>query len=172
MTRVSGNYGTGVLPNQKKTEAVPSAAHGKTSSSPSVGRSSAKEPRKGAGVRVCPNRLPGRENASSSANLIAVSTGQDFDTIPAAEIQRDNNIEFPSNNPDVQWRFDENRALKPPCNQPGVQWFVEKVGEPLLGSPLGDLYSFTVKEVGGAGAEVEVKIRGHVPVRRYRRHHA
>lgn len=101
--------------------------------------------------------------------LIAVTTGQDFDTIPAAEIKRDDNIEFPAGNPDVKWHFDENRASRPPCDQPGVQWYVEELGEPMLGSPLGDLYKFTVKEVGGAGADVEVKIRGHVPVRRYRR---
>ena len=101
--------------------------------------------------------------------LIAVKMGQDFDTIPAAEIQRDDSIEFPAGNPDVKWHFDENRASRPPCDQPGVQWYVEELGEPMLGSPLGDLYKFTVKEVGGAGADVEVKIRGHVPVRRYRR---
>ncbi len=102
-------------------------------------------------------------------NFKAVSMGQDFDTIRAEEIRRDDNIEFPANDPDVKWRFDENMASKPPCNEPGVQWYVEELGEPLLGSPLGDLYKFTVKEVGGAGADVEVKIRGHVPVRRYRR---
>ena len=94
---------------------------------------------------------------------------QDYDSIRAEEIRRDDNIEFPSDHPDVKWRFDEDRATKPPCNQPGVQWYVEELGEPILGSPLGDLYKFIVKEVGGAGAEVEVKIRGHVPVRRYRR---
>ena len=104
-------------------------------------------------------------------SLIAVSMGQGFDTIRAEEIRRDDNIEFPSNDPDVKWHFDEDSAAKPRCNQPGVQWYVEELGEPLLGSPLGDLYRFTVKEVGGPGAEVEVKIRGHVPVRRYRRTH-
>ncbi len=102
-------------------------------------------------------------------NLVAVNMGQGFDTIRAEEIRREDNIEFPSDDPDVKWRFDENRATKPPCNQPGVQWYVEELREPLLGSPLGDLHTFIVKEVGGAGAEVEVKIRGHVPVRRYRR---
>ena len=96
---------------------------------------------------------------------------QGYDSIRAEEIQREDNIEFPADHPDVKWRFDENRATKPPCNQPGVQWYVEQLGEPMLGSPLGDLYAFTVKEVGGAGTEVEVKIRGHVPVRRYRRNH-
>lgn len=75
--------------------------------------------------------------------------GQDFDTISAAEIRRDDNIEFPAGNPDVKWHFDENRAARPPCDQPGVQWYVEALGEPILGSPLGDLYTFTVKEVGG-----------------------
>jgi hypothetical protein len=103
------------------------------------------------------------------ANVLAVTMAQDFDIIPAEEIRRNDNIEFPADNPDVRWKFDENRATKPPCNQPGVQWYVEQAGEPMLGSPLGDLYTFTVKEVGGPGADVEVKIRGHVQVRRYRR---
>lgn len=105
----------------------------------------------------------------TTTSLIAVTTGQDFDTISAAEIKRDDNIEFPAGNPEVKWHFDENRAARPPCDQPGVQWYIEALGEPILGSPLGDLYTFTVKEVGGAGADVEVKIRGHVQVRRYRR---
>jgi hypothetical protein len=95
--------------------------------------------------------------------------GQGFDAIRAEEIQRGDNIEFPADHADVKWHFDENSAVKPPCNQPGVQWYVEEIGEPFLGSPLGDLHAFTVKEVGGAGAEVTVKIRAHVPVRRYRR---
>ncbi|OBA84201.1 hypothetical protein A9W99_05195 [Mycobacterium sp. 1164966.3] len=60
--------------------------------------------------------------------------------------------------------------MNPPGNQPGVLWYVEALVGDVLISPLGDLYTFTVKEVG-AGAEVEVKIRGHVPVRRYRRNH-
>jgi hypothetical protein len=101
-------------------------------------------------------------------NLIAVNMDQDYDAIRAEEIQRGDNIEFPANHPDVKWYVDEDRASKPPCNQPGVQWYVEELGDSILGSPLGDLYKFTVKEVG-AGAEVDVQIRGHVPVRRYRR---
>lgn len=49
-------------------------------------------------------------------------------------------------------------------------WYVEELAGDVLVSPLGDLHKFTVKEVG-AGAEVDVQIRGHVPVRRYRRNH-
>jgi len=94
--------------------------------------------------------------------------GQDYDAIPAEEIQRGDNIEFPSNHPDVKWHVEESRASKPPCNQPGVLWYVEELVDSMLGSPLGDLYTFTVKAVG-AGAEVQVKIRGHVPVRRNQR---
>lgn len=100
--------------------------------------------------------------------LEGVTTGQGYDTIRADEIRRNDTIEFPANDPDVKWRVDEGRSSKPPCDQPGVQWYVEQLGEPILGSPLGDLYTFTVKQVG-AGAEVDVRIRGHVPVRRYRR---
>jgi hypothetical protein len=94
--------------------------------------------------------------------------GQDYDAIRAEEIQRGDTIEFPSNHADVKWYVEEGRASKPPCNRPGVVWYVEELVDSMLGSPLGDLYKFSVKEVG-AGAEVEVKVRGHVPVRRY--HH-
>jgi hypothetical protein len=104
------------------------------------------------------------------SSLIAVNMDQDYDAIRAEEIQRGDTIEFPSNHPDVKWYVEEGRASKPPCNQPGVAWYVEELVDSMLGSPLGDLYQFTVKEVG-AGAEVEVKIRGHVPVRRYQRNH-
>ncbi|MEE6176803.1 hypothetical protein [Mycobacterium sp. 050134] len=97
-----------------------------------------------------------------------MTTNQQFDTIRADEIKRGDNIEFPANDPGVKWVVDENRAIKPPCDQPGVLWYVEEESEPLLGSPLGDLYIFTVKEVG-AGAAVEVRVRGHVPVRRSKR---
>lgn len=90
------------------------------------------------------------------------------DAIRAEEIQRGDTIEFPSSHPDVKWYVEEDRASKPPCDQPGVLWYVEELGDSMLGSPLGDLYKFTVKEVG-AGAEVDVQIRGHVPVRRYQR---
>ena len=69
-----------------------------------------------------------------------------------------------------QWHVEEGRASKPPCDQPGVLWYVEELVGSMLGSPLGDLYTFTVKEVG-AGAEVVVKVRCHVPVRRYQRNH-
>ena len=100
--------------------------------------------------------------------VIAVNTDQGSDVIRAEEIQRGDNIEFPANHPDVKWHVEEGRATKPPCNQPGVLWYVEELVSSILGSPLGDLYKFTVKEVG-AGAEVDVQIRGHVPVRRYRR---
>ena len=103
-------------------------------------------------------------------NLIAVNMDQDYDAIRAEEIQRGDNIEFPSNHPDVKWHVEEGRASKPPCNQPGVLWYVEELVGDVLVSPLGDLHKFTVKEVG-AGAEVDVQIRGHVPVRRYRRNH-
>jgi hypothetical protein len=103
-------------------------------------------------------------------NVITVNTDQDYDDIRAEEIHRGDNIEFPSNHPDVKWHVEEGRASKPPCNQPGVLWYVEELVSSILGSPLGDLYKFTVKEVG-AGAEVEVQIRGHVPVRRYQRSH-
>ena len=106
----------------------------------------------------------------STINLIVVNMGQDYDAIRAEEIQRGDNIEFPSNHPDVKWHVEEGRASKPPCNQPGVLWYVEELVNSMLGSPLGDLYKFTVKEVG-AGAEVDVQIRGHVPVRRYQRNH-
>jgi hypothetical protein len=102
-------------------------------------------------------------------NLITVSMDQDYDAIRAEEIQRNDTIEFPANNPDVKWHVEEGRASKPPCNQPGVLWYVEELVGDVLVSPLGDLYKFTVKEVGGPGAEVEVRIRGHVPVRRYQR---
>lgn len=97
-----------------------------------------------------------------------MNSHQDYDEIRAEEIQKGATIEFPCNNPDVKWNVDEARASKPPCDQPGVLWYVEELVGSMVGSPLGDLYTFTVKEVG-AGAEVEVKIRGHVPVRRYQR---
>ncbi|MCV7353653.1 hypothetical protein [Mycobacterium parmense] len=97
-----------------------------------------------------------------------MSSDPDFDAILAQEIKRGDNIEFPPNDPGVTWRIDETRATKPPCDQPGVLWYVEEQAEPMLGSPLGDLYIFTVKEVG-AGAEVEVRVRGHVTVRRSKR---
>ncbi len=103
-------------------------------------------------------------------NLVVVTTEQGYDTIRADEIRRNDTIEFPSDHPDVKWRAEEGRSSKPPCDQPGVQWYIEQLGEPIFGSPLGDLYTFTVKEVG-AGAEVDVQIRGHVPVRRYQRNH-
>ena len=104
-------------------------------------------------------------------NVIAVNMDRDYDAIRAEEIQRGDNIEFPANHPDVKWHVEEGRASKPPCNQPGVLWYVEELVDSIkVGSPLGDLYKFTVKEVG-AGAEVEVKVRGHVPVRRYQRNH-
>ena len=106
----------------------------------------------------------------SMTNVIAMNRDQDYDDIRAEEIQRGDNIEFPSNHPDVKWHVEEGRASKPPCNQPGVLWYVEELVSSILGSPLGDLYKFTVKEVG-AGAEVDVQIRGHVPVRSYRRNH-
>jgi hypothetical protein len=102
--------------------------------------------------------------------LIAMNMDQDHDAIRAEEIQRGDTIEFPSNHSDVKWHVEEGRASKPPCNQPGVLWYVEELVDSMLGSPLGDLYKFTVKEVG-AGAEVHVQIRGHVPVRRYQRNH-
>lgn len=70
----------------------------------------------------------------------------------------------------MKWFVEEGRSSKPPCNQPGVLWYVENLVDSILGSPLGDLYKFTVKEVG-AGAEVDVQIRGHVPVRRHQRNH-
>jgi hypothetical protein len=93
-----------------------------------------------------------------------------YDAIRAEEIQRGDTIEFPSNHPDVKWQVEEARASKPPSNQPGVLWYVEeRVGDVLV-SPLGNLHKFTVKEVG-AGAEIGVQIRGHVPVRRYQRNH-
>jgi hypothetical protein len=98
-------------------------------------------------------------------NLIAVTRDQGQDEIRAEEIQRGDTIEFPSNHPDVKWKVEEGRSSRPPCNEPGVRWYVEELVGSMLGSPLGDLYKFTVKEVG-AGAEVEVHIRGHVPVRR------
>lgn len=94
---------------------------------------------------------------------------QGYDAIRAEDIQRGDNIEFPADDPDVKWRVEEGRASKPPCGQPGVQWYVEERAGEVLVSPLGDLHKFTVKEVGGVGAEVEVRVRGHVPVRRYRR---
>jgi hypothetical protein len=97
-----------------------------------------------------------------------VNSHQDYDEIRAEEIQKGDTIELPANDPGVQWRVEEGRASKPPCDQPGVRWYIEELVGSMLGSPLGDLYTFTVKEVG-AGAEVDLKIRGHVPVRRYQR---
>ncbi|MEE3062767.1 MAG: hypothetical protein VYA67_02225 [Actinomycetota bacterium] len=94
---------------------------------------------------------------------------QDYDAIRAEEIQPGDNIEFPAEHPDVQWRVEEDRATKPPSNEPGVLWYVEEQMGDVFPSPLGDLYKFTVKAVGAAGVEVGVLIRGHVPVRRYRR---
>jgi hypothetical protein len=67
-----------------------------------------------------------------------------YDAIRAEEIQRDDTIEFPSNHPDVKWYVEEGRASKPPCNQLGVLWYVEELVGSILGSPLGDLYKFTV----------------------------
>ena len=99
-----------------------------------------------------------------------MNSHQDYDEIRAEEIQKGDTIEFPCNNPDVKWNFDEARASKPRCNQPGVLWYVEELVGDVLVSPLGDLHKFTVKEVG-AGAEVDVQVRGHVPVRRYQRNH-
>ena len=93
-----------------------------------------------------------------------------YEAIRAEEIQRSDTIEFPSNHPDVKWHVEEARASKPPCDQPGVLWYVEELVGDVLVSPLGDLHKFIVKEVG-AGAEVYVQIRGHVPVRRYQRNH-
>jgi hypothetical protein len=84
-----------------------------------------------------------------------VNSHQDYEPIRAEDIQKGDNVE-------------EGRASKPPCDQPGVLWYVEELVGSMLGSPLGDLYTFTVKEVG-AGAEVVVKVRGHVPVRRDQR---
>ena len=103
-------------------------------------------------------------------NLIAVTTGKAYDTVRAEEIQRGDTIEFPSNHPDLKWHVEEGRASKPPCNQPDALWYVEKLVGDVFVSPLGNLHKFTVKEVG-AGAEVDVQIRGHVPVRRYQRNH-
>ena len=97
-----------------------------------------------------------------------MNSHQDYDTIRAEEIQKGDTIEFPCNDPGVQWHVEAGRASKPPCDQPGVLWYVEELVGSMLGSPLGDLYTFTVKEVG-AGAEVVVKVRGHVPVRRDQR---
>jgi hypothetical protein len=92
-----------------------------------------------------------------------------YDAINAEDIQLGDNIEFPSNDPGVKWYVEEDRASKPPCDQPGVQWYVEqRVGEVLV-SPLGDLHTLIVKEVGGPGAEVEVRVRGQVSVRRHHR---
>jgi hypothetical protein len=108
--------------------------------------------------------------SAQATNLIAVNMDQDYDAICAEKIQRGDTIEFPSNHPDVKWHVEEGRASKPPCNQPGVLWYVEELVGSILGSPLGDLYKFTVKAVG-AGAEVDVQVRGHVPVRRYQRNH-
>ncbi|BAX93321.1 hypothetical protein MSG_03183 [Mycobacterium shigaense] len=94
-----------------------------------------------------------------------------YDAIPAEDIQRGDNIEFPVDDPGVKWYVEEGRASKPPCDQPGVQWYVEqRVGEVLV-SPLGDLHTLIVKEVGGPGAEVEVRVRAQVQVRRHRRNH-
>jgi hypothetical protein len=108
--------------------------------------------------------------SAQATNLVAVNMDQDYDAICAEKIQRGDTIEFPANHPDVKWHVEEGRASKPPCNQPGVLWYVEeRVGDVLV-SPLGDLYKFTVKEVG-AGAEVDVQVRGHVPVRRCQRNH-
>lgn len=103
-------------------------------------------------------------------NLRAVTTNQDYDVIHPEEIQRGDTIEFPANHPDVKWHVEEGRSTKPPCDQPGVLWYVEELGSSVLRSPLGDLYRFTVKEVG-AGAEIDVQVRGHVPVHRYRRNY-
>jgi hypothetical protein len=97
-----------------------------------------------------------------------VNSHQDDDPIRAEDIQKGDTIEFPCKDPRVQWHVEEGRASKPPCDQPGVLWYVEELVGSMLGSPLGDLYTFIVKEVG-AGAEVVVKIRGHVPVRRDQR---
>ena len=97
-----------------------------------------------------------------------MNSHQDYDEIRAEDIQKGDTIELPSNDPGVQWHVEEGRASKPPCDQPGVLWYVEELVGSMLGSPLGDLYTFTVKEVG-AGAEVDLKIRGHVSVRRYQR---
>jgi hypothetical protein len=108
--------------------------------------------------------------SAQATNLIAVNMDQDYDAICAEKIQRGDTIEFPSNHPDVKWHVEEDRASKPPCNQPGVLWYVEELVGDVLVSPLGDLYKFTVKAVG-AGAEVDVQVRGHVPVRRYQRNH-
>jgi hypothetical protein len=94
---------------------------------------------------------------------------QDYDAIRAEEIQRGDNIEFPAGDPDVKWHVEEDRAIKPPCNEPGVLWYVEERVGDVFDSPLGALHKFSVKAVGAAGAEVVVDIRGHVPVRRYRR---
>ena len=108
--------------------------------------------------------------SAQATNLIAVNMDQDYDAICAEKIQRGDTIEFPANHPDVKWHVEEGRASKPPCNQPGVLWYVEELVGDVLVSPLGDLYKFTVKAVG-AGAEVDVQVRGHVPVRRYQRNH-
>jgi hypothetical protein len=94
-----------------------------------------------------------------------------YDAINAEDIKRGDNIEFPPNDPGVKWYVEADRALKPPCDEPGVQWFVEqRVGEVLV-SPLGDLHTFIVTEVGGPGTEVEVRVRAQVPVRRHHRNH-
>ena len=82
-------------------------------------------------------------------NVIAVNMDRDYDAIRAEEIQRGDNIEFPSNHPDVKWYVEEGGASKPPCNQPGVLWYVAELVEP----------------------KSRFQIRGHVPVRRYQRNH-
>ena len=95
-----------------------------------------------------------------------MNSHQDYDPIRAEEIQKGDTIEFPCNHPDVQWLVEE--GVEARCNEPGVLWYVEELAGSVLGlGPAGDLYLFTVREVG-VGAEVDVKISGHGPVQRIR----
>ena len=86
--------------------------------------------------------------------------------IRAEEIQKGDTIELPCNDPGVQWRI-EGQGIEAPLRSAGRAVVHRRASRLDAWQPLGDLYTFTVKEVG-AGAEVDLKIRGHVPVRRYR----
>ncbi len=105
-----------------------------------------------------------RRTTVSVTKVGGVNQDQDHDVISAHQIEPGDTIEFPSDHPYVKWYAEEGMEAR--CNEPGVKWYVEEEAASVLGTPAGDLYKFTVQEVG-AGGEADVQIGGHLVVRRY-----
>ena len=95
---------------------------------------------------------------------------QDYDAIRAEEIQRGDTIEFPSNHPDVKWYIRRGQGIEAPL-QPAGRALVRRGASGLYSwQPVGRSLQIH-RERGRGGSGMDVQIRGHASVRRYKRNH-